>query len=316
MKVNEVLLENKNNAFIKQHIQWLADQLDIKKLPKITLLNDPVDTTFGQYDPNTKSIKLVTGGRHPVDVLRTLAHELTHYKQDIENNLPDGAGETGTDQENEANANAGIVMRDFAQENPDQFGLDKGALTEGDIAEVNDEWFKQGAFKTFKKAAPVKYQLAQQPGTVDTLEGPVRYEAGHYIMTGPKGERYPISPDKFNTLYDDNGDGTATPKKISKLAKLADHDGVLHTSWGDLQYTKGNDYIVRHGAGDYGAVKKDIFAQTYDNPGQGVAEHIVKHGSQFRLLSKKGKNLGTFPSHKAAAKHEGEVEYFKAHPKK
>ena len=47
-----------------------------------------------------------------------------------------------------------------------------------------------------------------------------------------------------------------------------------------------------------------------------VAEHIVKHGSQFRLLSKKGKNLGTFPSHKAAAKHEGEVEYFKAHPKK
>ena len=135
-------------------------------------------------------------------------------------------------------------------------------------------------------------------------------------MTGPKGERYPISPDKFNTLYDDNGDGTATPKKISKLAKLADHDGVLHTSWGDLQYTKGNDYIVRHGAGDYGAVKKDIFAQTYDNPGQGVAEHIVKHGSQFRLLSKKGKNLGTFPSHQAAAKHEGEVEYFKAHPKK
>jgi hypothetical protein len=126
MKVNEVLLENKNNAFIKQHIHWLADQLDIKKLPKITLLNDPVDTTFGQYDPDTKSIKLVTGGRHPVDVLRTLAHELTHYKQDIENNLPDGAGETGTDQENEANANAGIVMRDFAQENPDQFGLDKG----------------------------------------------------------------------------------------------------------------------------------------------------------------------------------------------
>ena len=148
----------------------------------------------------------------------------------------------------------------------------KQGVAEGEIAEVNDEWFKQGAFKTFKKAAPVKYQLAQQPGTVDTLEGPVRYEAGHYIMTGPKGERYPISPDKFNTLYDDNGDGTATPKKISKLAKLADHDGVLHTSWGDLQYTKGNDYIVRHGTGDYGAVKKDIFAQTYDNLGQGVAE--------------------------------------------
>jgi len=49
-----------------------------------------------------------------------------------------------------------------------------------------------------------------------------------------------------------------------KVAKLADHDGVLHTSWGDLNYTKGNDYIVRHGPNDYGAVKGDIFKQTYD----------------------------------------------------
>jgi hypothetical protein len=129
---------------------------------------------------------------------------------------------------------------------------------------IDDTWFQQGAFNTSKKAAPVKYQQATDAGTVDTLEGPVRYEAGHYIMTGPKGEQYPITPEKFNTLYDDNGNGTATPKKINKVAKLADHDGTLHTSWGDLAYTKGNDYIVRHGPGDYGAVKKDIFAQTYD----------------------------------------------------
>ena len=131
-------------------------------------------------------------------------------------------------------------------------------------APISDAWFKDDAFQTFKRAAPVKYELAQQDGTVKTLEGPVRYEAGHYIMTGPKGEQYPISPEKFNTLYDDNKDGTATPKKIMKLAKLADHDGVLHTSWVDLNYTTGNDFIVRHGTGDYGAVKKDIFAQTYD----------------------------------------------------
>lgn len=136
----------------------------------------------------------------------------------------------------------------------------KDFLTEG----IGDEWFKQGAFQTFKKPAREKYEVAQGPGTVQTLEGPVKYEAGHYIMTGPKGEQYPITPEKFATLKDDNGDGTASPKKILKMAKLADHDGVLHTSWGDLAYTTGNDYIVRHSTGDYGAVKKDIFAQTYD----------------------------------------------------
>jgi hypothetical protein len=132
---------------------------------------------------------------------------------------------------------------------------------------IDDHWFDQGAFKTFKKAAPVNYKTAIEPGTVDTLEGPVNYVTGHKIMTGPKGEQYPITPEKFNAYYDDHSDGTATPKKIEKLAKLADHDGTLHTSWGDLNYTSGNDYIVKHGSGDYGAIKKDIFAQTYDTSG-------------------------------------------------
>ena len=87
------------------------------------LLDKPQDTTFGQYVPDERTIYLVTGGRHPVDVLRTLAHELTHHRQDLEDNLPLSAGKTGTDQENEANANAGIMMRDFADANPEYFGL-------------------------------------------------------------------------------------------------------------------------------------------------------------------------------------------------
>jgi hypothetical protein len=129
---------------------------------------------------------------------------------------------------------------------------------------INDAWFEKGSFETFKKPAVEKYEIAQSPGTVETLEGPVKYDAGHYIMTGPKGEQYPITPEKFREYKDDLGNGQCTPKKIMKVAKLADHDGVLHTSWGDLNYTAGNDYIVKHGPGDYGAVKADIFAKTYD----------------------------------------------------
>jgi len=133
-----------------------------------------------------------------------------------------------------------------------------------ELKNINDDWFKDGSFSTFKKAAPVSYETANTSGTVDTLEGPVDYMAGHKIMTGPKGEQYPITPEKFNAYYDDNNDGTATPKKIIKRAKLADHDGVVHATWGDLNYKSGEDYIVRHGENDYGVVKKDIFAQTYD----------------------------------------------------
>jgi hypothetical protein len=138
-------------------------------------------------------------------------------------------------------------------------------LNENDTpSQINDDWFKQGAFQTFKKANPIQYSIPNKEGTVETLEGPIRHSAQARIITGPKGEQYPVEPQKFTELYDDNGDGTATPKKIMKYTKLADHAGVLHTSWGDLQYNPNEDYIVRHGNNDYGAVKKDIFHKTYD----------------------------------------------------
>ena len=130
---------------------------------------------------------------------------------------------------------------------------------------ISDTWFKNGAFTAFKRAAREPYEVADSSGTIDTLEGPVRYPAGYYIMTGPKGERYPISPERFREIKVDNGDGTASPKPIKKLAKVADHSGTVDTSWGEkLQYDPEVDVIVRHGPGDYGVVKADIFKQTYE----------------------------------------------------
>lgn len=129
--------------------------------------------------------------------------------------------------------------------------------------QINDTWFRDG-FETYKRPNPERYEIAQQDGVLQTLEGPVHYRKGYYILTGPKGEQYPIPPEKFAELKDDAGNGVCYPKKIIKTAKLADHDGSVKTSWGEtLNYTAGHDYIVRHGPGDYGVVKKEIFAQTY-----------------------------------------------------
>lgn len=129
---------------------------------------------------------------------------------------------------------------------------------------ITDDWFKDG-FKTYKRPAKEKYEIASQDGQIKTLEGPVNYKAGYYILTGPKGEQYPIPPEKFAELKDDHGHGVCTPKKIIKVAKLADHSGTVDTSWGEkLHYNPGEDFIVRHGSNDYGVVKKDIFQQTYE----------------------------------------------------
>jgi hypothetical protein len=43
---------------------------------------------------------------------------------------------------------------------------------------------------------------------------------------------------------------------------------------------------------------------------------IKKKGSKFQPVSKTGKSLGKPTTKKKAAKRIGQVEYFKAHPKK
>ena len=129
---------------------------------------------------------------------------------------------------------------------------------------IDDSYFSSGTVKVAKKATPIKHEVAKTDGVTKTLEGPMEHKAGHHIITGPKGEQYPVTPEKFKTLYDDHKDGTATPKKIVKDAKLADHDGEIKTSWGNLQYKKGQHMIVKHGPGDFGVVENSIFDKTYE----------------------------------------------------
>ena len=135
------------------------------------------------------------------------------------------------------------------------------------IEQITEDWFNQGSFETFKVPAIERYEVAQSDGTLKTLEGSQQYKAGFYILTGPKGEQYSMPPEKFKELKDDLGDGQCSPKKIVKYAKLADSNGIVKTSWGeDLNYSASEDYIVRHSPGDYGVIKKDIFATTYKLP--------------------------------------------------
>jgi hypothetical protein len=78
--------------------------------------------------PETNAMILSVANRHPMDIMRTLAHELVHRNQDEHEPMPDHAGETGSEWENEANARAGVLMRSYGEQNPDTF--DKKALAE------------------------------------------------------------------------------------------------------------------------------------------------------------------------------------------
>jgi hypothetical protein len=99
-------------------------ELNLKKLPKIKLVkfvNDQDQPTFGRFENEKVLITLGLAGRHPLDVLRTLAHELVHFKQLTKNELNHNSGETGSPEENEANAIAGVIMRHWNKAHPQYF---------------------------------------------------------------------------------------------------------------------------------------------------------------------------------------------------
>jgi hypothetical protein len=96
--------------------------IELKSLPKIIFMTDVDSTdqpTFGQYSNGEHTLSVALANRHPVDILRTVAHELVHYKQDTEHQLNVDSGQTGSPEENQANQVAGIVMRYFNKRYPE-----------------------------------------------------------------------------------------------------------------------------------------------------------------------------------------------------
>lgn len=124
MRFNE-FVETDKETFIEMFRKFLPIAMKViglESLPKIIFekeIYSPEQPTFGQY-VNAKHVLYVgLANRHPNDILRTLAHELVHYKQDTEHQLNDLSGETGSPEENQAHAVAGVVMRHFNKQYPE-----------------------------------------------------------------------------------------------------------------------------------------------------------------------------------------------------
>lgn len=99
-------------------------EIGLKKLPKFKLVkyvNDQDQPTFGRFENEKVLITIGLANRHPLDILRTLAHELVHFRQLLQDKLNNTSGETGSPEENEANAVAGVIMRHWNKAHPQYF---------------------------------------------------------------------------------------------------------------------------------------------------------------------------------------------------
>jgi len=163
--------EEKTDDVLSDFIDFAIQALELKQSPKITFTDDEELAknmhSLGSFQPSTGKLLVVKGSRMTADILRTLAHELVHRKQDELGQLEPGSGATGSPVENEANSAAGILLRQFGKYRPEIFET----LTEED---------REDRFKIY----------CDMDGVI------VDFDKGYFDLTGERAS-FGTDPEKF-----------------------------------------------------------------------------------------------------------------------
>ena len=203
--LTEGKLTESQTGTIGEFIKFAIKNLGLQNTPgSLTLSYDNKQAqdkrTFGFFDPHDKKIWVYVKNRNMADILRTLAHELVHRKQEEDGRLDIKSGETGSPIEDEANATAGVLLRNFGKINS---GIYEGLKKNLDEAfDINDKFdWKWNGGKTNKytfNTGQTEYEVIFQPGT------PGDYER-KFAPIGSGGNKldYNVSTNEFkaNKIY-------------------------------------------------------------------------------------------------------------------
>ena len=109
----------KMSDLIVEFCNYTADFLGIdRNLVKIDIVNNRKKSgvrTTAYYNPNNHEIVVYGKNRAVVDVCRSIAHEMTHMSQMLENRIKFPVQDAGGMIEDEANAKAGEIVKLFAK---------------------------------------------------------------------------------------------------------------------------------------------------------------------------------------------------------
>jgi len=125
--IKALLTENLFDRQSDEQVMLLNDFLKFVTT-HLKIVNPNVKIQFGREGLVTtasygnKEVRVYAKDRALVDIMRSLAHELVHMKQDVEGRLDpttDADGATGSPIENEANSVAGVLIRNFGKLHPE-----------------------------------------------------------------------------------------------------------------------------------------------------------------------------------------------------
>ena len=173
-----------DKEIIQDFVEFCSNSLGLEHDVRLKLKHDPQwsirNKTFGRYNNDHGTLEVAVGQRHIMDVLRTIAHELTHQKQHETEIMPPDAGDDGSEFENEANASAGVLMRQYGKRHPELFNHTDLKESSGYIpteAEKNDPRFEMAL-------------------SVDVNPGAIGEAANAFLLnTDAQGHPQPMRPD-------------------------------------------------------------------------------------------------------------------------
>ena len=127
--INEEMSRKDFSAHLDSFIDFCCDKLSISNKPSLKF-KEPTDQgeqpSFAAYAPGAREVHVMSKNRHPMDIFRSVAHELVHHKQNEDGRIGKDIakeGATGSDIENEANSRAGELMRWYGKANPAAFSM-------------------------------------------------------------------------------------------------------------------------------------------------------------------------------------------------
>jgi hypothetical protein len=189
-------IDNKTKNNYNSFVKYCCDFLELEQQPTIRLTDEIFDETFGYFNSEDDSITVSYNRRHQMDVMRTIAHELTHYRQRLDGEELDGSD--GSDHENEANAFAGVMLRQWADKHPHLFSEQKftayelALLEGGHMPETKPSRTQSDLYTQLENFADGKKKIQEaldQPYPVrwttkddDEWEGKAKTEAGDSIQ--------------------------------------------------------------------------------------------------------------------------------------
>ncbi len=119
-----------------------------------------------------------------------------------------------------------------------------------------------------KKDLMFKYIIATEVTSVDTVingkkETSNKANIGDYILTGTKGEKYILTPDKFKSRYEIIDNITAKTKPVKIKAKQYSGEAMsFMASWGEEMILTNGDFLVNNND-EYYRIEKSAFGNTY-----------------------------------------------------